>query len=90
MRLQVSYRWYVPVDGTHEDTLWSVEVRDDMVWSNKPTDHSLVLLSLERAKGERGHHRRTVREELILKPSVQDKIRKTTEEAYARGGREHA
>jgi len=83
-------RWYVPVDGAHEDTLWSVQVRDDLVWSERPTDHSLVLLTLEKGEGARGHHRRTVRENLIFKLEVQDMIRDKVEEAASQRKKDEA
>ena len=76
-------RWYVPVDS---DVLFNIQVKDDLRYS----DHLPVILELDWAVGERGHERRTIREDLMYDPVVLSKVRSLIIEVYAgRGNREH-
>ena len=79
-------RWYVPYEDEFEDVLWTVSIRDDLVWKDTPTDHSLVSIQMEIAKGERGHERKTAREDLIADLSNQNIIADTLTKAYGGKG----
>ena len=75
-------RWYVP---THDDVayiLWDVSVADDLVWKDCPSDHYVVILNMEITQGERGHERKTVREDLIQSTDVQRQVMDAVNESY--------
>jgi len=65
-------RFYLPeVDGGR----WTVKVKDDLVWDDRPKDHRLVIAIYETIQvNKRGHDRQTVREELMLESEIQNGI----------------
>ena len=79
-------RWYVPMQDDMAHVLWSVSVNDHLTWKDKPSDHLPVVLSMEPADGERGHERKTIREDLVESADTQELIRRTVTEAYDMGG----
>ena len=79
-------RWYVPVSERAAHMLWNVKVDDTLVWKDCPSDHLVVILDIEISVGEQGHERRTIREDLIARPSTQDLIQRTVTHAYSMGG----
>ena len=83
-------RFYVPTTNKYEDTLWNIEIKEEFVWDSDPSDHKPVLLQVEAIKGERGHSRSTIKEELVFDPTIQTKIKEIVKECYNRQGSESA
>jgi hypothetical protein len=79
-------RWYVPLNESVANILWSVKVSDDLVFKDCPSDHYIVTLEMEISQGERGHARKTIREDLIARPAIQNRIMTLVADAYKMGG----
>ena len=75
-------RFYIPTTRKYEDTLWNIEIREQFVWGREPSDHKPLLLHIEAIKGERGHSRSTIKEELVFDPKIQSKIKEIVIECY--------
>ena len=84
----VKYVSGVPTTNKYEDTLWNIEIKEEFVWDSDPSDHKPVLLHVEAIKGERGHSRSTIKEELVFDPKIQAKIKEIVKECYNRQGSE--
>ena len=83
-------RLYIPTSKKYEDTLWNIEVREDFVWDTEPSDHKPIVLQIEAIKGEHGHSRSTINEELVFDPKIQNEIKKIVINEYSTNGSESA
>ena len=75
-------RWYIPSHEKFDTYLWDINVRPDLVWSEVPSDHLPVILTVEPMKGERGHQRANLREDLLLQTYHQKKCRSILHDNY--------
>ena len=75
-------RFYLPTHADFDSTLWDIHVCPTLVWSKENSDHLPVVLTIEPSVGERGHERETIREELVFKPDIQEKILAALSKAY--------
>ena len=65
--------WFTP---SNLDFLQSFEVDNSFIFKLKKSDHSAVSLTLDNQRGEMGHERKTINEELILRADIQTSIKK--------------
>jgi hypothetical protein len=56
-------RWYTPANTSY---LLSFETRNNFVFKQKSSDHSIVIITLDNKKGVSGSERETIDEELTL------------------------
>ena len=71
--------WYVPIGS---DALYNVEVVDDLRFKKNASDHLPVILEIDWAEGERGHDRQNIRKDLMLDPSIRDKVARIIIDVY--------
>ena len=75
-------RWYILSHEKIDTYMWHINVRPDLVWSEVPSDHLPVILTVEPMKGERGHQRANLREDLLLQTYHQKKCRSILHDNY--------
>ena len=73
-------RWYSPASTNY---LLSFETRNNFVFKQKSSDHSIVIITLDNKKGVSGSERETIDEELTLDPEIQREIEQAVEKTYA-------
>ena len=73
-------RWYSPARTNY---LLSFETRNNFVFKQKSSDHSIVIITLDNKKGVSGSERETIDEELTLDPEIQREIEQAVEKTYA-------
>jgi hypothetical protein len=75
-------KFYTPTAHPHDGLLWSLETRDSLIWSKETKDHIPIRLTIDTKTGEGGHERKTIRENLILEPHIQQEVAKLVRKAY--------
>ena len=75
-------KFYTPTAHPHDGLLWSLETMDRLIWSRETKDHIPIRLTIDTKTGEGGHERKTIRENLILEPQIQQEVAKIVKKAY--------
>jgi len=75
-------RWFIPTTSNYDHTLWTFELTNTFLFKRTASDHSGVLLTIDKQRGELGHDRRTVREDLLLDRDIQTHILALLKTAY--------
>jgi hypothetical protein len=73
-------RWYVPADT---DLLMTFNVDHTSIFKEKVSDHKCVRMLLDTRKGDLGHERTTIDEELLMESNIQEDTQKIVTDVYA-------
>jgi len=71
--------WFTP---SNLDLLQTYHVDNSFIFKLNKSDHNAVSLELDNQRGELGKDRKTIDEELIMRPDIQAKIKEIKEQEY--------